>query len=415
MKLISFLGTSKYDTVVYAWDDKQKKTPFVQAALIDFLPDVSEMVVVATDEAWRQNGDGLIESLPERCRFRRLKCEENDWIGVFYPLNEVIAPGDTLVIDITHSFRSIPMATLPLIKYLRLTKDVHIAGIYYGRIVDKNQDPWKAQIDDLSQILEVEQWIQAVGAFLEYGKADQLSAILGDAVGSLFRASKDRPESRPYALGILANALQALGEALDTNRLARISKKAEELKELLADAEWRTQATGLSQLLIPLAGQLVEDVSIFEATGSSSRSQLRLARWNLDHHDLVSAALVAREAAVTQLMHANGQSCRIRDERAREELVGRLSKTHPVFTVFRQLADVRNSLAHCGMRGQREDGKELDDRDIKPGKVPEQLRQIIHKLEVMLDDDQIWRVDEEPWMLNDNRGKEGRRDDAQHT
>ena len=97
---------------------------------------------------------------------------------------------------------------------------------------------------------------------------------------------------------------------------------------------------GCPNYWIPLAGQLVEDVSILEATGLSSRPRLRLARWNLDHHDLVSGVGSPGSSSYTTNMpparaEDPGRAC---SQRARRALK---LEDASVFTVFRQLADVR--------------------------------------------------------------------------
>jgi hypothetical protein len=393
MKLVSFLGTSRYEPACYDWGGKQSVTPFVQRALVDLLPGISEVIVFATDKAWQANGEALMAALSGGCQRERL-VDDDDFTPIFDRLNALLQPGDRLSIDITHSYRSIPVAALPLVNYLELVKDIPVSGIYYGRVTLQEEKPLPGRIVDLSSILYVERWTLAVAAFLRYGKGDQLVQILDEEVERQF---KERAGSRPHTMGQLRSRLERLGQQLNTNRLVGVSREAEKLHELLASADLQREASGSLQLLLPLIDRLADDAAIFSETGSSPRSQLRLARWHLDHHDPVSAALVAREAVVTQLMEANDAGDLLMNTEAREKMGARvgqeLTKAHPVYTVFGELREIRNSLAHCGMRGSKEEQR-LIDTDIDPRKIPERLQSLIDQLESMLDQS-LWRFDKQ--------------------
>ncbi|MGI6083252.1 MAG: TM1812 family CRISPR-associated protein [Limnochordia bacterium] len=395
MKLVTFLGIGRYQSALYYWGDEHFTTPFVQRALVELMPDISETILFATDRAWELNGSSILEAMPKGFHRERLQ-NEDDFMAIFACLNAMIGSGERLVIDITHSYRSIPMVALPLINYLKLAKDVQIDGVYYGRVEHDTGPPLQGKIVDLSDIIYFERWTLAVSAFLRYGKGDQLAGIIDEEVTRRYMTPAEAP---PRKMGELRSALQQLSGALDANRLAVVARESQRLYNLLTSDGWQEEASGPLHMILPLIDRLTGDVALFRDAAFSPAAKLQLARWYLEHHDLISAALVARETVITQYLQKNDRAEYIMNREQREEMVRRmrqeLPEEHPLALLDSQLSDIRNSLAHCGLRGHKEGGgTRFRDKDMDPQKIPHRLLQLIDELERALDDDTLWKLEQ---------------------
>lgn len=383
MKLISFLGTGDYKNALYHFKNRNYETPFIQEALVKLLPEISDVIVFTTPEAKEKNGTKLLSVC--KCRLEFIP-EEDNIIELFTCLNDLLAPQDELIIDVTHSYRSIPIAVLPIAHYLNIVKGIEVKGIYYGKIDFKAKcaegEPCRGNIVDLTDLLYVERWSLAVDQFLRYGKGDQLARILDEEVSSRFHNSDG-----PHNIGRLRSALAQLSKSLAVNQQTMIAKEADRLYKVLSE-DLHIEASGWLRLLLPLVDSLAKDMAVLKEVGSSVPAQLKLARWYLQHHDPASAALVVTEAMITRALQVTYPQIKLDNENQRMKLsheIATLDKKHPFKRIYNDLTQIRNSIAHCGMRKE----------NMKVINIPQALEKLITEVEVLL---------EQPvWDLNDGR------------
>lgn len=353
MKLVSFLGTGKYEQIIYRYQDKKSTTtPFVQLALSEFL-DISEVILFVTEESKAANLSSLQAELSVPLKTVELK---NDYFEeLFLKLNQAIQPKDTLTIDVTHAFRSFPVAALPMVNYLKLVKDVDVLGIFYGKVIGYENNK-SGEIVDLSYILDIQRWTLAAQAFLTYGKVDQLVNLLKEIVKKGFT---DGGEIKPKNISRLSRALESMNEHVALNRLKEIAEEAEKVQEMLNSDMLIDETKARAQLLLPLIDKLMEDISVFHATDSAPDSQMKIAKWYLEHNDPASAALIAREAFITQVMIHNNLENSIYDNKVRTVVSSELHKLNhdnPLAAIDSRLREIRNSIAHCSMREDNVNG-----------------------------------------------------------
>lgn len=382
MKLISFLGTGDYKNTIYHLKNHNCETRFIQEALVHFLPEISDVIVFTTPEAKEKNGKQLMAIC--KCRLELIPEEENI-IELFTKLNDLLTHEDELVIDITHSYRSIPIAVLPIAHYLNIVKGIKIKGIYYGKIDHKADEPCSGSIVDLTDLLYVERWSLAMDQFLQYGKGDKLAGILDEEVSHRFHNSDDQS---PHNIGQLRSALAQLSKSLAVNRQIAIAKEAERLHKVLSK-DLHTEASGWLRFFLPLVDSLAKDVADLKDAGTSVPAQLRLARWYLRHHDPASAALVVNEAILTKLLQTTYPQINLDDDSYRRNLREKIKPNHPINRIYGRLDNIRNSIAHCGMRKD----------NISPGKIPKALERLIAEIEELLEQP-VWDLNEESKKVN---------------
>jgi len=266
VKLLSVLGKTPYEPCVYEGVfGKQclqsSYTRFIQRALADVLlqlPDKLDTVVVfLTEEARRKNWQrdaennypGLEAELAELTEQEKItvrtvdipegKNEEELW-DIFQKVADSIDEDDTVVFDITHAFRYIPLMAVLVVHYIRVVKPrVKVQGIYYGNIEAvggtkvlqekaKKGERVIAPITDLTAFVALQDWISHVNLFFETGRADLLrDQALHNAYLRLLGQEQQR------TLREAMNSLHNLMQALYISNAVKVREHAEKTRESL--------------------------------------------------------------------------------------------------------------------------------------------------------------------------------------
>jgi CRISPR-associated Csx2 family protein len=201
---LTFLGTGKYDNVTYRKSDKHfesEKNKYIQIALLEYFKQqqitIEAGYIFLTKDALLKNwdDDNALKAKLEEKEYRNITpvviseaVESNRIWDIF----EIITAGnkenkidgiegeyaglvenDNIYLDITHSFRSIPMLALVALQYAKVLKNIKIKGIFYG----SEPQNGKAEIIDLTSLAELMDWTNAVNSFLKYGQAIELKEI----------------------------------------------------------------------------------------------------------------------------------------------------------------------------------------------------------------------------------------------
>ncbi|MFA0746189.1 TIGR02221 family CRISPR-associated protein, partial [Fervidibacter sp.] len=189
MKAISFLGKGKYETVTYCWQGRECQTHlfpealarifepekvlvFVTPSARDYRPPKGERCaccgqILSEPKEEKTYCDVLRERLGEQVEFVEIpegRSEQELW-EIFDRVASVVSEGDTILLDITHAFRSIPMVVFAVAAYLRRTKSVTIEHIVYGAFEARDGNN-RAPIFDLTPLLDLLDWISGADFFL---------------------------------------------------------------------------------------------------------------------------------------------------------------------------------------------------------------------------------------------------------
>ena len=152
-KLFAFLGvgnkqTGGYNETEYYFTDKPQKaykTPYIQEALAELLkePDL-QITVFVTEEARNANWEPEVKiGLKAKLEKFNINCRavdipdgktNNDIWDIFTKVYDEIEPQDEIYVDVTHSFRSIPIIFMSVLNYAKVTKRCDIKRIFYNII-----------------------------------------------------------------------------------------------------------------------------------------------------------------------------------------------------------------------------------------------------------------------------------------
>lgn len=308
-RLFTFCGTGPYTETTYHWEGRSKRTALFPCALAEWLqPDrihVGLTEQAAVHENWHRLQAEL--STAEALRIPDGDAAGDEWI-LLEAMEDVCEPGDEVYFDITHSFRALPVVMLVAVFYLETVKQVRIGGIYYGAF--QRAQPEHSSVRDLSGLVELMRWIQAVQQFQQTSDTRAFSGLLE----AIQRRAHSDPEAmdKPRKLQRLARALRETGVAFAANQPLGLEQKARELIPKIeeAEAEVRDWAPPFALLL----DQMRTKVVAWQRTDLAGLRQLARAYADLDQ--LMQAASLAREWCVNAVLHLQGES-EILDREAR--------------------------------------------------------------------------------------------------
>lgn len=230
---ISFLGTGHYKECQYrCLDGNKRKVTFIQEATLDYLLSQKKFdsnsiaYILLTEKArkcnWDDEGefeleDGTVETQEEglNSRLEKLKkkyakqnitfsfkdidvsdeSEKNIWI-LFTDLYNLLVKEEqesdiNLYVDITHSFRYLPMFLIVFINYVKLFKNLTVAHISYGNYEGRDKKTNVAPIVELTDYSKLQDWTYAVRTYTESGNVKSLEKLLSKSDSDLFDAIKN--------------------------------------------------------------------------------------------------------------------------------------------------------------------------------------------------------------------------------
>lgn len=250
MKLITFLGTGHRALVSYNFElargldrsidrglrarEAALPTKFFPVALTRYIKPDALRVLLTRD------AKELFWDTGEFGREMRAAAPDTDVTPVFIPdgrteaelwqifesVAKAVEPGETVVFDITHAFRSLAFLAFLSIAYLRVAKNVYIRDVYYGALATEAgnagtlRQPVAGYTTRLAPFLSLLDWTEHVAAFVRFGNAGPMA--------ELALAGADDGE------GWLAKALQQVSAALLTSQPRALGKAVEALTRAAA-------------------------------------------------------------------------------------------------------------------------------------------------------------------------------------
>lgn len=383
MKLLTVLGTGRYDEVAYVWAAPEGERAYISryapAATAHFLMP-EEILLLATPEATAAHLSPLGAAVEGIAPIRRIEIpagqNEGELWRLFGLIAEQVGPGEHIALDITHGFRNLPMVALMAICFLRAARRVEVEHIFYGAYEarDASTSPPRVPIFDLTPMFTLLEWAVAADRFVRLGDARDLAALLRQA-NPPWSSRKENP-----ALNELSKRLGPLAKKLDEMSLALLLVRVYDVMRVAGELDRRL---GLASAAYPAEARPFVEIStqVGEAFGKFALAepdapqnlaenlahQRRLARWYLEHQHYMQAATLAREWLVSWVGAWQGGT-NLRDEKIRsraEEFLGELlsaakngrkvssdqvPSSETLGVLWGKIADARNDLDHAGMR-----------------------------------------------------------------
>lgn len=366
--LISFLGTSyndrEYKKANYKFDDKnQISTSFIAAAIKEYYR-VDKIILIGTvksmwEEVYRTFSQENIDedfylTLSEHCQCANSESELflpnvskiEDCLGkkskvvlIKYGLNEseitfnqeiilgieqYLNKNDELIVDITHSFRSLPLFLLNTLIYLQNVsqKNIKISRILYG-MLDVTKEMGYTPVVDLRLLLETNDWISGAYSFKEFGDSYKIAELL-----------KDNHRS-------VCNKLKRFSDAKNLNYFNALEKQVQELQSFKGEK-------GLPSIAQIIINPIVDDfIKKMSPTTIHYLFQFKLAKWHFQKMNYSSSYICFTEAIISYVCMKLNLEENDKDNRDKaKELIFKDRKFSDIRSIYNKVNSVRKQLAH---------------------------------------------------------------------
>ena len=297
--LISFLGTGPYHECEYFYDNDSVKSKFIQMALIElFCKDFTEedlMCFFLTEKANDANWENGLRGQIQACGLSAEviakvipvgKSEDEIW-DIFNALYNVLNENDTVILDITHGFRSLPMLGFVILNYAHYLKNVTVKDIFYGAYEARDTLTNRAPVFQLTQFYNLTQWASAADAFVNYGTSDKLQSIVRDTA-TFFLGSKGTANAITKATKSMLTLRGT--DIVDGNIFSSCMDKIDKL-----------ETSGVSQTAFkPIMHKVKEKLNVFKK--NDPLNFLHAVKWYLNHRMIPQALTMMQEGLLTYIM-----------------------------------------------------------------------------------------------------------------
>ena len=336
---ISILGTSNYGSCQYTQGDFiSSDTCFIQEATLEFLnvketwtaQDIAYIFLTPTARTsnwqektlnWKKEEKGyrglepILEEMKLPCPIETVDItEDGDEQGlwsVFQTIYDKLQEGDELYIDITHSFRYLPMLLLVLCNYAKFLKQTKVVHISYG-----NYEPNETvnPLVDLMPLVEVQNWTLAASDFLRNGRTSSFAELVSERIQPILKATRGQDEDA-RALRQFINRLEPLSQSLTTVRGKAIIDGG-----IFRDLNDSAQNLGntLIPAMAPLIDKIKDSFSGFAPT-ANIKNGFEAARWCYDKQLYQQSITILQETLKGYTAAQAGYPC---DEKLYQDLAG---------------------------------------------------------------------------------------------
>jgi CRISPR-associated DxTHG motif protein len=390
-KIITFLG--KYPKETQYSFAGQVFTGRVFAEALHQFTTYDRMLVFITEEA-KESSWPVVEELGD-VRIQPVlipigETTEQMWV-IFDRILEFVDEEDTVIFDITHGLRSTPFLMFLFAAFLKFARNVMIEAVYYGAFELGNpKDNIPAPVIDLSEFVNMLDWISATDRFISTGDGGTLTGLLRDEmppgiqmkgdlaareIGKHLRSAANGIEKMSQALQ-MARPFEAMLSGAEISKILKVSKNhisvaTRPFEALVDKIENSYGQFGLETPLDP------------EFALPSLTRQLGMVGWYLDHEQAVQAIWLMRELLISAFMAICGlfpftdrekrvkveQSFNkaayaryLNNEEKTQESFDELSALPDpvcVITNWQKLTQMRNDIAHCAHRESAQSAADL--------------------------------------------------------
>jgi len=265
-----------------------------------FKPD--HLILFVTAESKSKHWSKLSQALPKHITTQTTeipwgKSSDELW-KIFHQVVQAVKPGEEILFDITHGFRSVPMIALLAAAYLQLTKGIKLKEIVYGAM-DATDEEGRTPVFELAAFIELLNWLTEVHLFRESGNSSGLAQLLKEIQSKAFRNQNPDP---PVQLARLATGMKDLSNALNLIRPLEAMKAAGYLSKIMIapDSQEIEYWARPFSLVLPA---LRDEVSRLSGTAviENLSSQREMIRWYLRKNLYPQAITLGREWIVTQI------------------------------------------------------------------------------------------------------------------
>lgn len=184
--------------------------------------------------------------------------KEEIW-EVFQTIYDTLEVGDELYLDLTHSFRFLPMLLLVLGNYAKFLKGITIENIVYGNYEARSIAENEAPIISLLPLASLQDWTFAAANYLQNGRVTQLEGLANKELKEMLQNTKDINQD--------ARALNKYVKTLNTFTKDLLNCRGQAIRSGEAINAIRTEAKRIEKVIItpmaPVLDKINHSLEIF--------------------------------------------------------------------------------------------------------------------------------------------------------
>ena len=287
---ISILGTGLYEECAYTKEKEEEHKPFkssptrfIQQASLELVgangwTEEDRVIIFLTKKARELNWNkGITERTPygkntpvpykgletvlqemglkatiEDKDIRDGMNEAEIW-EVFQTIYDTLEEGDEVYMDLTHSFRFLPMLLLVLVNYAKFLKGITIENIVYGNYEARNIAENEAPIISLLPLASLQDWTFAAVNYLQNGRVMQLEELANKELKEMLQDTKDINQD--------ARALNKYVKTLSTFTKDLLNCRGQAIRSGEAINAIRTEAKRIEKVIIPPMAPVLDKIN----------------------------------------------------------------------------------------------------------------------------------------------------------
>lgn len=230
--------------------------------------------------------------------------------------------GEEVYLDVTHGFRSLPLFSLTSLMYLQdvLQTSVKLKKIYYGMLEASGEFDGKTPVVDLSLIFEIQDWIKAAYAFMQFGRGGLVAELL-----------EDKSQQK---------IVKEFSDALSLNYLTKIETQLHNFRATAKKIEQPLAKLFLPPVLTDFTNRLLH-------LKSQAAFQLELSIWHFEKGNYSSAYIVFVESLVTYVCEYENLDWRKPyDRQPAKNYLKKGSRHKSLQPFYKSCNKIRNAIAH---------------------------------------------------------------------
>lgn len=302
---LSVLGVAFYETCRYRKDDfTGSETLFVQKSLLEYLQQQENwggendlVLMLLTDLARKNNWDKNLETrfcakLQKEVAYQGLekilldmnisyqdiaipdgKDSEQMW-EIFEVIFDKLQEGDELYLDITNSFRYLPMLLVVLVNYAKLLKNVKVKAIFYGNYEARDKESNIAPIMDLLPLSVLQDWTLAASDYLRYGQVQKLFELSESSLIPILKNTETRTKDTEMLRAFVRKLKEMVEERTTCRGYAIVDSK--NVRNLMRTASGIQKVTIVQ--LKPIFEKIKQSLNDFDAK-ENVLNCIKAAKW----------------------------------------------------------------------------------------------------------------------------------------
>lgn len=266
---------------------------------------------------------------------------------VFMCIGKNLNENDEIFLDITHSFRSIPLFNyllLDLIGILKFRNDFKLSGLFYG-MLDVIREVGYAPIVDLSPLYNITLWARGAYNFINYGNGYLLADLINDDA--------------------VSKSIRNISDIVNINHIDEFKREIDRLNDLLDDNKY-------PEIVIKYMQPFLKSFTDrFKGISSSGKLQFALAEWYFDNKRFAQGYICLVESVITKILEIyRDKNSKIKINEYNRNKVrnliytpefNQMSEYKHLYEEFNIIRKKRNVIAHAGYADEKTFKKDISD------------------------------------------------------